>query len=118
MEHKIQIEFIHLKSRFHRLFGESDLIQTKPFYIGLRFKNIGDAPLSGASITNIRWKSAAGQDMFWTSEKSFNLATLNPQQSTEVWVDRTGTYVHGLCQISLNITPDTSGDIIRTFQMD
>lgn len=119
MEHRLQIEFINSKSRWRSLFFlGSDIIQTKPFYIGFRFKNIGDAPILGLTVSRVLWRSAAGQDLAWDTDKSFHLDTLNPQQVIEIWVARAGTYVHGLCNINLTVVPDTTGDTIKTFQVD
>lgn len=117
MEYKLQIELIHKdKSIFSN--KNTDLIQTKPFKIGFLVKNIGTIPIVGTKITNIKWGSSDGKNIFATSEKSFNLDTLNPDEETKIWVDETGTYMYGLCNVSFDITPDKEGEKIKTFQKD
>lgn len=118
MEQKLQIEFIHQdKNIFNRL-RKSELIQTKPFKIGFLMKNIGAQPIQGLIIKNISWASASGQNIFATSEKSFHIETLNPNEEKKFWVDKTGTYMHGLCHIKLDVISDNGIDKIKTFQKD
>ncbi len=120
MEHKLQIEFIHSKNRLLPKFLRrySQIIQTKPFDIGLRLKNTGNVPIQGITIKNIQWRSADGKDMLSWVDNSFHFDTLNPREEKEIWADKMGTYVHGLCTISLLVISDNPEDTIQTYQID
>lgn len=118
MEHDIEIEFISSRHKFLRKYSRNELIQTVPFEIGFLFRNRGSIPLQGATISSIRWHSASGQQILSTIDKSFHLDTLNPGDEKRIWVEKTGTYVYGLCNINLTITSDNVGDTIKTFQVN
>lgn len=119
MENRLLIEFVYAdKGILSRLFGK-ELIQTKPFRIGFFIKNIGDQPIQKFTLKNIRWSSSDGQDIFAWTDKSFDIDTLNPNQEKMIWVeDKTGTYMYGLCNISINIIPNNQNEEIITFQRD
>lgn len=115
MEYKILIEFKYRK--INSEFG-GELVQTEPFEIGLSFTNLGDKPITGASIDSIKWCSAAGLSHYSTINKSFILDTLNPSEQKILWIEKAGTYVDGLCNISLVIKPNKIEDRIITYQMN
>lgn len=118
MEHEIEIEFVHRRGKIANFFRKSNLIQTIPFEIGFLFRNRGDKPLIGAMISAIQWRSAQGQSMFSTINKSFHLDTLNPREKKIIWIEKTGTYAHGLCQIDLTVVSDKKEEVIKTFQVN
>lgn len=118
MEHQIEIEFIHRRGNILDLIRKNQLVQTRPFEIGLMFRNRGSAPLLGATVSAIRWSSSSGQQIFATINKSFHLDTLNPGEERKIWIEKVGTYVYDLCNISLDIKPDNTNDKIKTFQVD
>ncbi len=117
MEHEIEIEFIYRKRKLLN-FWKGDLIQTKPFEIGFLLRNRGNTPLLGATLSGIRWSSAAGQQMFSSIDKSFHIDSLNPGEERKIWIEKAGTYVYGLCHIDLNISSDTVGQTIKTYQVN
>ncbi|MBY0294258.1 hypothetical protein K2Q08_02920 [Patescibacteria group bacterium] len=118
MEHKLQIQFLSQEKNRFALFRSDDIVQAKPFHIGFRFKNIGNTPIIGATVSNIKWKSSNGQNISGWVEKSFHLDTINPGDIKTIWVEKVGTYMHGLGDVSFNIQPDNQEDTVRTYQAD
>ncbi|MBV9159613.1 MAG: hypothetical protein JO019_03400 [Candidatus Kaiserbacteria bacterium] len=118
MEHHIEVEFIHRRGNPLDYLIEADLVQTKPFLIGFVFRNRGNTSLIGARITNIVWRSASGQQIFSTINKEFHLEELNLGEQKKIWIEKVGTYVHGLCYISMNVLSDDAQDTIKTYQIN
>lgn len=117
---KIQIEAI-ISTKRNRIFWwiKSDsIIQTKTFELGFRFTNIGDEPIKGFTIKNIQFRSAEGQNIIHGIDKSFHIDTLNPGVSTEISVDKFGTYMYGLAQVNSEFVADDPSSTIETYQKD
>lgn len=117
---KIQIEPIisTQKSKVFWWMKNDSIIQTKPFELNLRITNIGDEPIRGFTIKNIQFRSAGGQNIIHSVDKSFHINTLNPDASTEIRADKFGTYMHGLAQIDIDLVPDDASNTIETYQKD
>lgn len=116
---KIQIEpIISTESKTIGLFKNGPIIQAVPFKLGFKITNITKEPIRGFILKNILFKSAEGQDIEHRINKSFHIDTLNPSAKTEIWVDRFGTYMHGLAQIWMDVVPDSATDTIKTYQKD
>lgn len=115
MQHRILIEFL---SRRRFWFTKDEIVQSEPFKYGFRFTNIGNNPTKKALVRNIKWGSAGGQDILAIVNQSYNLDTLNPGETKDIWVETTGTYSHGLQKINLHIKTDNEEDTIMTCQKD
>lgn len=115
MQHRILIEFL---SRRKLWFTKDEIIQSEPFKYGFRFTNIGNNPTKKALVRNIKWGSAGGQDILAIVNQSYNLNTLNPGETKDIWVETTGTYSHGLQKVNLYIKTDNEEDTIMTCQKD
>lgn len=117
MENKLQIEFIFkIQKKF--TFKKFEFpIQNHPFKFGLRFKNIGNNVVSGATLKNICMQSNE-YDIDHTFDKEFSLHLLNPNDSTEIWLDQMTTYLTGLVWIEVDLVPNNIDDIIITHQKD
>ncbi len=112
------IKFSYRNTGYFSRFAKSELVQTKSFEFGFILKNIGDSPIKGATIKNIRYVSASGQNIGASVEKSFHFDTLNPGEEKNIWVEKVGTYMYGLCNVTLSLDPDTTGDVVKTYQED
>ncbi len=118
MEYQLQIEFVHKKKNIINFFKSSDIIQTKIFWLGLSIKNVGNQSLKSATIKNIRWTSPGDQKVFAQISKNFSLNSLNPGEEIKIWIEETGTYAYGVCNIYLDISSDVENEVIKTFQIN
>lgn len=119
MEHNLEIETIVRRDNFLDYvfyFSRYTPIQNKKFKIGVSFRNIGSAPISGATISNVLWGSAAGQNLRSIVNKSFQLRALNPKEEQIIWIGSFGTHVYGLCNITLDIAADDKNPV-KTYQV-
>ncbi|MBI2054233.1 MAG: hypothetical protein HYT36_02785 [Candidatus Staskawiczbacteria bacterium] len=120
MEHKLVVEFLNRRGNFwdYFTFWRPKIVQTIPFEMGFLFKNIGENPIKEMSIKNIKWQPVDGKNILSTINKSFNIGNLNPDEERKIWVQKLGTYAHGLCSISFNLELADSKDVVKTFQID
>ncbi|MFA6269783.1 MAG: hypothetical protein WC657_01070 [Candidatus Paceibacterota bacterium] len=118
MEYNLQIEFISRRGGVLGLFIKSDVIQTLPFEFGFRLKNIGNEPIKNINVSNIFWKSANGQDIVFNANKKYYFDIINPGEEIERWVEKVGTYAHGLCNFNLGVKSIDPKILVKTFQVD
>jgi hypothetical protein len=119
MIHKILIEpCFRTVNKISDLIRYNIITQAKLFELGFKITNTNGWPTGSFILKNIRIRSSEGKDMLHTIDNSFQVNTLNPEATTEIWVDKFGTYLNGLAQVSFEITSDREGDIFETFQKD
>jgi len=119
MVHQLLIEPVYFtRSTIIPFLKSKNLIQKKRFYVSLKIKNLGNDPTNGFTIKNIIVASAHGQDMCHKVKNSYHVDSLNPGQTKLLMVEKMGTFMHGLVNISAKVLPDENTDKIKTFQRD
>ena len=117
MEHNLQIEFICKVKKKYTFKKFKSPIQNHPFEYGLRIKNIGNNIFPGAVLKNIHIKSKES-DLYHSLDKDFSLELLNPNESTEIWLNQMITYTSGIMWVVIDLVPNAAGDTITTHQKD
>ena len=119
MTHKILIEPIFRITNWPTSIIKTNfLVQAKQFEVGLRFRNVGTEPTETFKITDIRIESAENKDLFHIFDNNFQIDTINPKSTREIWIDKFGTYLNGLAKIRIQILPKNDIDIFETYQKD
>lgn len=111
---KLRLEFIHkpLRKRWYSK-KYPFLIQNEPFEYGLKVKNIGDEPFSGATITSFVIESTV---VAQPASKVVKIKALNPNESYELFFDKYTLWHEGSISTSCTLTPDKNNEEICTYQ--
>jgi hypothetical protein len=114
----LRLQFIHrpIKKRWYAR-KYPFLIQNEPFEYGLKIKNIGSEPFSGATISEFEISSLSG--IIGIAQKARSkpkIKALNPSEEFELYFDRYTFWHEGSISTSCTLIPDKDGEIIKTYQ--
>lgn len=115
---ELRLQFIHRPIR-KRWYARKYpfLIQNEPFEYGLKIKNIGSEPFSGATISKFEISSSSGFDGFIQQAHSKpKIKALNPGEEFELYFDRYTFWHEGSIGTRCFLVPDKDGEVIKTYQ--
>jgi hypothetical protein len=111
---KLRLEFIHkpINKRWYEK-KHPFLVQNEPFEYGLKIKNIGNEPFSGATIgTFLIEAGSVGQP----STQQVKIKALNPNESYELYFDKYTLWHEGSISTRCSLIPDKENEEILTYQ--
>ncbi|WMB73978.1 hypothetical protein RA178_04955 [Shewanella oncorhynchi] len=114
----LRLQFIHrpIKKRWYAR-QYPFLIQNEPFEYGLRIKNIGTEPFSGATISDFEIRTGSSFDGFVQHALSKpKIKALNPNEEFELFFDRYTLWHDGSIGTRCFLIPDKEGEVIKTYQ--
>jgi hypothetical protein len=111
------LEFI-FKQKVGILLGKQNWpVQGIPFDYGLKITNRGDKPFPGATILAFAMTQQEST-MSISSSNQLLVSSLNPLQSTELWVDTGTSEIQGALWLSCSLKPFDDTREIETLQRD
>lgn len=115
---ELRLQFIHRPIR-KRWYARKYpfLIQNEPFEYGLKIKNIGKEPFSGATISEFTIRTGGTFDGF--SQQALSkpkIKPLNPGEDIELYFDRYTLWHEGSIGTKCILIPDKEGEVIQTYQ--
>lgn len=113
-KYKVLIEFIFKKTNpLPSLKRLSNPIQNRPFYFGLRIKNIDKRNTPRFIIKNLQIDAAQGGTLTQGMDEEFKVSSLNPGEEEKIWWHYPiSTVIKGEIFIKCNITPHGNIQII------
>ena len=114
---KLRLEFIHkpINKRWYEK-KHPFLVQNVPFEYGLKIKNIGNEPFSGASIDTFLIQAV---NVAQPSTQNVKIKALNPNESYELYelyFDRYTLWHEGSIATMCTLIPDKENEEILTYQ--
>ncbi|HDY8173973.1 TPA: hypothetical protein RQL04_004473 [Vibrio vulnificus] len=115
----LRLQFIHrpIRKRWYTR-KYPFLVQNEPFEYGLKIKNIGAEPFSGATISEFKITSGGGL-MGGFEQKALStpkIKALNPGEEFDFYFDRYTFWHEGSIGTHCQLIPDKEGEVIRTYQ--
>jgi hypothetical protein len=110
----LRLQFIHKpinKAWYAKKFPF--LVQNEPFEYGLKIKNIGSEPFSGALIKDFSIKAGALRQ---NALKAVKIKPLNPGEEFDLYIDKYTLWHEGSISTSCVLIPDKIGEKIHTYQ--
>ena len=114
----LRLQFIHrpIKKKWYAK-KYPFLIQNEPFEYGLKIKNIGSEPFSGATISEFIISSGNGFSGFEQRAHSKpRIKALNPGEEFELYFDRYTFWHEGSIGTRCILEPEKDGEVIKTYQ--
>lgn len=113
----LRIQFIHrpIKKRWY-VNNYPFLVQNEPFEYGLKIKNIGSEPFSGATISEFEISAGEGGSVVQNALSTPKIKALNPKEEFELYFDRYTLWHEGSISTKCTLVPDNDGEVIKTFQ--
>lgn len=111
---KLRLQFIHkpINKKWYSKHYPF-LIQNEPFEYGLKVKNIGDAPFSGAAIESFTIESSLVSQ---AALKVVKIKALNPGESYDLYFDKYTLWHEGSIATRCKLKPDNGNEEICTYQ--
>lgn len=114
----LRLQFVHrpLKRRWF-VKKYPFLIQNEPFEYGLKIKNIGTEPFSGATISE--FKITIGGALLSIEQKALSkpkIKALNSSEEYEFYFERYTLWHEGSIGTCCTLVPDKDGEVIKTYQ--
>jgi hypothetical protein len=110
----LRLEFIHkpINKKWYRK-NFPFLVQNEPFEYGLRVKNIGTEPFSGALIKSFEIKA---DKVCQGALKAVKIKPLNPDEEYDLYIDKYTLWHEGSIETFCSLTPDRENETIHTYQ--
>jgi hypothetical protein len=89
------------------------LIQNEPFEYGLKIKNIGSEPFSGATIVDFTINSGT---IIQPAKSKIKIKALNVMEEYEIYFDKYTLWHEGSISTQCALVPDKPNEIISTYQ--
>jgi hypothetical protein len=111
---ELRLQFIH-RSINKKWYSKNFpfLVQNEPFEYGLKIKNIGSEPFSGALIEEFAIKAGTLRQH---ALKAVKIKPLNPGEEYDLYIDKYTLWHEGSISTSCILVPDKSGEKIHTYQ--
>ncbi len=111
---ELRLQFIHrpIKKRWYTR-KYPFLIQNEPFEYGLKIKNIGTEPFSGASISKFVISTGKFEQAAISKPK---IKALNPNEEFELYFERYTLWHEGSIATQCSLIPDNKSEVIKTYQ--
>lgn len=115
----LRIQFIHRpikKNWYTRKYPF--LVQNEPFEYGVRIKNIGSEPFSGATISTFSIKSGdvLTGGLVQKANSTPKIKALNPGEELDLYFSRYTFWHEGSIGTDCTLTPDNENEQIMTYQ--
>ena len=115
----LRLQFIHrpIRKRWYTR-KYPFLVQNVPFEYGLKIRNIGTEPFSGATISEFKIHSDDSL-MGGFEQKALSapkIKALNPGEELDLYVDRYTFWHEGSIGTHCKLIPDKGEEVIRTYQ--
>jgi hypothetical protein len=111
---KLRLQFIHKPTNQKWYVKKFPfLVQNEPFEYGLKIKNIGTEPFSGALINEF---GITAETVTQLALKAVKIKPLNPGEEYDLYIDKYTLWHEGSVSTRCTLVPDKTGEIIHTYQ--